>query len=532
MSENAPHGIIDDDGTAPGKDQGEGANSLGYEAVSIHDPDFALWIMCPAGKVKIPLRIKLTNRSRFLNCHQTLKVMSLVSRVLEAAYCKGTHHKLAFHALDYLECAEGERWKDLFLSYHAAYLRGSKDPDKVFKDFKNHVLHVRGDLWGGAPGEAREWFEDTVAALEESNWGEAVYSAGVLSHYLTDPLMPFHTGQSEAESNIHRAFEWSVAKSYDEMKPQIDDFAGGFNIDASCDDGWLEKMVEEGARFSNQDYETLIEEYDFAAGTKDPPAGLNQVCRERLAKHLGYARRLHGYVLDRAIEEAGVSPPSVSLGLKGVLAALQIPVRWVTAKMADRAEKKIVEAMFLEFSATGRVDRNLTEDVRVIRDEMEKRRELKGRSKAIDHHVPGKAGKVSQMGIDSDLATAPSIGPRTATHFEKVGVSRVSEFLEAEPADLALRVGVGYITPDVIKDWQDQARLARQLPRLRGHDVQILVGSGVRSLAALAKTDPEALLAKVTPFVESEAGRRVVREKDRPDLDEVQHWVALAEAAV
>lgn len=458
--------------------------------------------------------------------------MSLVSRVLEAAYCKGTHHKLAVHALDYLQCPGGEKWKDLILSHHTAYLRGSKDPDKVFKDFKNHVLHVRGDLWGGAPGEAREWFEDTVAALEESNWGEAAYAAGVLSHYLTDPLMPFHTGQSEAESNIHRAFEWSVAKSYDQMKPEIDRFAAQFSVDAACDDGWLEKLIEDSARFSNRDYETLIEEYDFAAGTKDPPSGLNLVCRERLAKHLGYAQRLHAYVLDRAIEEAGASPPSVSLALRGVVAALEIPVRWVTAKMADQGEKKIVEAMFKEFSETGRVEKTLTEDVRTIRDEVDKRRETREGRIAKKHHAPRKASQAPQMGIDSDLATAPSIGPRTAAHFEKVGVSTVSQFLEAEPADLALRVGVGYITPGIIKDWQDQARLARELPRLRGHDVQILVGSGVRSLASLAKTDPDALLAKVTPFVESETGQRVVREKDRPDLDEVRNWVALAEAAV
>jgi hypothetical protein len=41
-------------------------------------------------------------------------------------------------------------WRNLLLHYHAEYLGGAKAPDEVFKDFKNHVLHVREKEWGGA----------------------------------------------------------------------------------------------------------------------------------------------------------------------------------------------------------------------------------------------------------------------------------------------------------------------------------------------------------------------------------------------
>ena len=99
-----------------------------------------------------------------------------------------------------------------FLAHAKLYLEGSKAPDNEFKDFKNHVLHTRDGYWGGAPEKVRSWYQHLVEALAQQDWPTAVYCAGVLSHYYTDPLQPFHTAQSEAENNIHRAVEWSISQ--------------------------------------------------------------------------------------------------------------------------------------------------------------------------------------------------------------------------------------------------------------------------------------------------------------------------------
>ena len=144
--------------------------------------------------------------------------MTLLFRVLYAAHAKGTHHKLALDALNCLQGPDAELWRRLFLKHATVYLQGSKAPDDEFKDFKNHVLHVRDDFWGGAPVKARSWYAHLVDALERQDWQTAAYCAGVLSHYVTDPIQPFHTAQSEAENNIHRAAEWSISKSYDDLK--------------------------------------------------------------------------------------------------------------------------------------------------------------------------------------------------------------------------------------------------------------------------------------------------------------------------
>ena len=109
-----------------------------------------------------------------------------------------------------LDVPDAESWRRLFLKHAETYMLGAKARDDVFKDFKNHVLHPRDGFWGGAPATARAWYGKTVAALKASDWDGAVYAAGVLSHYVTDPVQPFHTGQSEAENSIHRAFEWST----------------------------------------------------------------------------------------------------------------------------------------------------------------------------------------------------------------------------------------------------------------------------------------------------------------------------------
>ena len=46
-----------------------------------------------------------------------------------------------------------------------------------FKDFENHVLHVRDGYWGGAPDKAESWYGHLVSALKGKRWGEAVWAA-------------------------------------------------------------------------------------------------------------------------------------------------------------------------------------------------------------------------------------------------------------------------------------------------------------------------------------------------------------------
>ena len=92
--------------------------------------------------------------------------MNLLFRIVYAAHANGTHHKLALDALRHLENTDATRWQRLFLSHSEVYLEGSKAPDKEFKDFKNHVLHVGDNFWGGAPEKVESWYQRLVDALK------------------------------------------------------------------------------------------------------------------------------------------------------------------------------------------------------------------------------------------------------------------------------------------------------------------------------------------------------------------------------
>ena len=507
--------------------------------------------------------------------------MNLLFRVVYAAHANGTHHKLALDALRHLECADVKQWRAVFLQHAETYLEGSKAPDKIFKDFKNHVLHVRDGFWGGAPEKAESWYAQLVEALRAQNYQEAAWSAGVLSHYYTDPIHPFHTAQSEAESNIHRAVEWSISKSYDDLRTR------GFkfplpDVKAGDDDAWLKDMVIAGAELSNKHYETLIARYDFDTGVVDPPAGLDDVCRDLVGRLLVYAASGFARILERAIADANVAPPVVSLTVPTVLATLKIPVRYVTRKMADATEARLVEDMYDELQQTGRVEVTLSEDERTVRyfhrnevlslqeqtrsAERARRRTvapepqghppITGPADAkrptqtepndnqtrrtvpiVEPASPAPASSKSRaeriyLQLHDEIVAAPSIGPKTAARLEGAGVTSVDDLLRSDPEALASALDVRHITPAVLIDWQDQARLVMEIPGLRGTHAQLFVGAGLRTTLDIAVADPADAMAAVLKFAGTREGQRVLREGSAPDFERIKAWVEAAERAI
>lgn len=294
--------------------------------------------------------------------------MSLLFTIVYAAHANGTHHKLALDALRYLPRGDAEPWRRVFLKHAEVYMTAAKAPDDEFKDFKNHVLHVRDSYWGGAPEKAVNWYGHLVEALREQDFERAVYAAGVLSHYYTDPIHPFHTGQSDAENSVHRAVEWSINRSYDGLRAEGEQKHQDEDPVLGTGDDWLRAHVIAGAERANPHYETLITHYDLKTGVREPTAGLNPIARDAVSALLIYAAKGFALVLDRAITEAAVAPPEVSLTAETVLATLKVPAKWVTKKIADGETRRQVQAMYDELMATGQVDATLPEDDRVVRD--------------------------------------------------------------------------------------------------------------------------------------------------------------------
>lgn len=515
--------------------------------------------------------------------------MSLLFRIVYAAHANGSHHKLALDGLARLTIANAEAWQRVFLKHADLFMQGAKAPDVEFKDFKNHVLHVGDNYWGGAPEKATSWYRDLVTALREGRWEDAVYGAGVLSHYVTDPVHPFHTAQSQAENNIHRAVEWSINRSYDTLKTEALRDHPALLVKAGDGPQWLTDLVCRGAETSNRHYGALIAHYDINVGVVDPPAGLDGVARRIVGELILYAADSFARVLERAISDADVSPPAVTLTAETFLATLAMPRKWLQKRLANAEDRRIVEAMYDELMATGRVEDALPEDDRTVRDLHEREvlapqraMQAEARSGRMPVAAPEPAAPIAVEAVpanrfaaalgpvpavakpSSSLAdrleraarpaepnpteamrarrralaegdnveAAPAIGPRLAERLGRAGVTTVAHLLAADAAELAGVIGVRQITTDTVTGWQDATRLVMAVPIINGTEAQLLIGAGLRSVQTIASADPVQISAALLRFATTPDGQRLLRDGRTADVEKIKTWIDESIAAL
>ncbi len=507
----------------------------------------------------------------------------LLYDVLFAWKCTSTHHKLALDALRHLQHERAEAWRNLFLAHVELYLDGSKAPDNKFKDFRNHVLHVEENLWGGAVGSTIAWYAKSLESLKAKRWKEAIYNAGVLSHYFTDPWQPFHTGQSEAEGIVHRAAEWSIACAYQELQTILEEDQGGYpEVKVPVGDDWLSQMVIQGARTSHPHYQPCIDHYDVHKGVKDPPTGLDQELKDRLAKLIGLTVVSLSRVFDRLFTEAEVAPPGANVSLLGVLSQMTIPLFWVTRKMKNAKDRAAVEAVYREFQATGKVIQALPADDKEVR-KLYAEEVLQLPLEMLDEEKPGPVGQAHGTGAPARTKTspvvespvseppaaepavakrpplpkqpaaepptsesltseakfyldetmpvekAPSIGPKIAGMLERVGVKTVADLLDADPDELAVKLANRHYDADVLAEWQQQAQLVCEVPELRGGDAQLLTGCGVGDAEELGRQNTDELFTAVKLFAGKADGVRILRGGKPPLKEEVAGWITRAQ---
>lgn len=510
--------------------------------------------------------------------------MSVCYRLVLDSVCRSNHHRLAVLALEHLKDENAEGWRNVFLKHRDAYLEGAKAPDEVFKDFKNHVLHVRDGDWGGAPAAAREWYRRTVRALQQQDWKHAAYCAGVMSHYVVDPVQPFHTHQTEEEGTIHRAVEWSLSKAFPEMLQILTQEMGFPDVPVPEGDDWLERMVKAGALVSNPHYETLIDHYDFEVGVKRPVEGLDQEMKDVVAALLGYASVMLSRILDRAIAESKAEAPKVSLVLDTIGIVANTPVRALSKRVAAVAEMDLIAEQHLEFRKTGKVRETLGDDDRAVR-KLFAEEVLKVSLSTLDCQWPRETGTMSGEGAapralgktkaakapkavkpkpaakpvearkappapkpampaakaaepatgprirltrDALVVDAPSIGPKTAGRLSVIGVKTVGDLLSLTPEEAAQRIKASHINAGIIKDWQAQALLACSVPDLNGTSAQIIVGAGIYSVDDLATTDLDSLMDAIELFATSNEGERLLRDGKVPPRERVKGWIEAA----
>ncbi len=134
-----------------------------------------------------------------------------------------------------------------------------------------------------------------------------------------------------------------------------------------------------------------------------------------------------------------------------------------------------------------------------------------------------------RLTLESPVVDAPSIGKKTAKRLAKAGITTIEDLLISDVELAAEMIAARHITPDTLMDWQDQTMLMMDVPGLRTLDVQILVGSGIRSAKDLAKASTADVFASAMNFLGTSEGERVNRFDDEPLAeDKVEGWIDLA----
>lgn len=294
--------------------------------------------------------------------------MSWLQRLIRRNACPKTHQKLAIDAIGWLQSPQIEGWREIILNYNEPYLLGAEAPDTNFRDYRNHVILVDQGYWGGLPSAAQLWYERLVLALRREFWSDAVYLAGVLGHYVANACMPLHTAESEEAGRIHRVFDWSVDRCYDQFRNLLIDELGGYpKIQLPTGRDWLTTFLRQCADEAHQHYHTCLDHFRMERAIDDPATGFDETLSAVVAQQLGWATVAIARVLDRAFLEGGSCPPMCELIVETVLAIAKAPARWVHRIADDAEEQNDLELLVEEAQRTGKVIENLREDQKAIR---------------------------------------------------------------------------------------------------------------------------------------------------------------------
>ena len=297
--------------------------------------------------------------------------MNRLHAIVRDVHCIGTHHRFAIDALPLIRSPAGKRLADWLLYYHRSFLRGAIDPDIRFRDFHNHVLHVRDGFWGGAPRVAHQWYDRLQKYLRAERVRDAAHAAGVLSHYVTDVAQPLHTICGEREGVIHRPMEWSIERSYDRINQYWRDNGVDVQIQLSDRPGWLGSLMMHVARHANSRSDFLIRRYRFQAGVQDPRDGLDQPAVSCLAELFAMAITSVSQVIARAAEETesytGYPIPECRCAWAIVGAAVRVPLSLWKKHSRRCVESRSIEALAREYYRSGTLSQWLPAEVDIKR---------------------------------------------------------------------------------------------------------------------------------------------------------------------
>jgi len=481
---------------------------------------------------------------------------------LQRVHCNSTHHYFALDALPLVQTPAGERLVRVLLRHHRRYLLGATDPDTRFRDYQNHVIHVKNGYWGGAPRMAHKWYDRMQRYLRTNRFSDAAHAAGVLSHYFTDPFQPLHTEYSELEKVLHRPIEQSIYRGYSEIYQLWRSSQMKVIFQLSNRVSWLGESMLHGSQYANRKFGVLLDQYDLMSAVENPRTGLSSDARNSLAEIFGLAITGWARVLERAAQEAEherekkipfhlVSPSMLTSTCRAPFGLLQ-------QYLGSRREQKEIISMIDEYANEGKLVHQTPAEIDVVhrvadiyQSEKEWRLPQLNEDTTLavkwidraDHSEQKSRRKdansskeVNELLARDSVFAAPFICVDAAQRMVEVGVKRIDDFLHDSPRELAERMKLDGVTTQILTRWQSQVALMVKVKGLGEQASMLLVAAGYASAESIALAQRSSIHRAVRKVVADHEGKGLQPQGVSPELyprsSEINSWIALASAHV
>jgi len=92
-------------------------------------------------------------------------------------------------------------------------MEASVEPDRVLKDFQNHIFHIQASAMGKAPFHIENLVNEVAEGIQKKKARkDIIQKLGWIGHYAADLAQPLHTGSSLDETVEEKSYHAATEK--------------------------------------------------------------------------------------------------------------------------------------------------------------------------------------------------------------------------------------------------------------------------------------------------------------------------------
>ncbi|MBF0544734.1 MAG: hypothetical protein HQM08_09890 [Candidatus Riflebacteria bacterium] len=136
-------------------------------------------------------------------------------------------------------------------------IESCNEPDRILKDFRNHIFHIHGSSMGNGPVHVEELAKEIVDDIKAKKpINQIIQKLGWVAHYIEDLANPLHTGISTEEGIEEKSYHSTFEKDVDQQVLTL-----GVNFDGANPVQRISARMVYEALWANQYYDKIQEAF-------------------------------------------------------------------------------------------------------------------------------------------------------------------------------------------------------------------------------------------------------------------------------